>query len=337
MSHQRTIGSIRGTGLVAVLFAALTSAPAAIAQCPDEPVLQNWTGAGSVTCPCFVANEEAAVILDAPASHYPIEIVKIQVGWGSQFGGAPQSLQDSLNIYAGSLPNPGAPQWSVAGPALNDGFINEFDIDPIAGNKVINSGPFTVSLKFLTTNAGDIFAPSVVHDGNGCQAGKNAVNAIPGGWNDACALGVTGDWVIGVVYRRVNCADCPNDVASAANYGLGFPGTAGVPALTSVSPPIVGGTTDIFIGNSRGVGTPTLMFIGFNILVAPGFWGGTLWVQPATTIIFPVPGAGITLSGDIPSDTGLCGLPLFLQILQSDPGAASGFSSSMGLQLNLGS
>jgi hypothetical protein len=45
----------------------------------------------------------------------------------------------------------------------------------------------------------------MIHDGNGCQAGKNVVYAIPGGWYSACALGVTGDWIVYAVYRQVNC------------------------------------------------------------------------------------------------------------------------------------
>lgn len=325
------------TGWIAALLGTMFLAGPVHGQCPEEPELKNWTGAGSVICPCFVAGEEFGVILDAPASHYPIEITKIRVAWGSQFGGAPTSLEDSLNLYAGSLPNPGSPQFSVSGPTLTDGFINEFDITLFPGNRVITSGPFMVTLKFLNSNAGDPFAPSAVHDGNGCQSGKNSVFAIPGGWFNACALGVSGDWVMGVVYERVNCATCPGNVASSSNYGLGFPGTVGIPALTATSPPIVGGTADVFVGNSAGVSAPTLMFIGFNIAVIPGFWGGTLLVQPSTTVIFPVPSAGLNLSGAIPDDVGLCGVPVFLQTLQLDAGASKGFSSSAGLQLNLGS
>ena len=64
---------------------------------------------------------------------------------------------------------------------------------------------FTIALEFLNDNAGNTFAPSVYSDGNGCQAGKNAVFAAPGTWYDACVLGVTGDWVLYAVYRQVNC------------------------------------------------------------------------------------------------------------------------------------
>lgn len=163
--------------------------------------VQNFTGAGTVACPCFIVGEQAGVVLNVPASDYPIEILKIAIGWGSQFGGNPAQLEQAIHLYAGGLPNPGAPQFSLVGPQLVDGVINVFDISAIPGNKIINAGPFSISLEFFNQNAGNIFAPSVVHDGNGCQPGRNLVLAIPGGWADACVLGVTGDWVMYVEYR----------------------------------------------------------------------------------------------------------------------------------------
>jgi hypothetical protein len=186
----------------AVVILALAVVPeSASAQCAEEPPLHNYTGAGAVACPCFVPGEQAGAVLEAPAAHYPLEIVHIGVGWGSQFGGNPAQIEQAIHVYAGSLPNPGSPVFTLVGPQLNDGVINDFDIDPLPGEVTIASGPFTVTLEFFNSNAGDPFAPTVVHDGNGCQWGKNVVYAIPGGWNDACALGVTGDWVFYVIYK----------------------------------------------------------------------------------------------------------------------------------------
>ncbi len=198
---------IRSARLFAfALFACFGTQVPVSAQCPEEAPLRHYTGGGSVACPCFVAGEEAGVVLTAPVGHYPIEILKIRVGWGSVFGGTPAQIENAIHLYSGGLPNPGSPQFSLPGPLLNDGVINEFNIEFLPGNKIINSGPFTVTLDFLNTNSGNPFAPSVVHDGNGCQGGGlNVVKAIPGGWSDACLLGVTGDWVFEVVYRRVNC------------------------------------------------------------------------------------------------------------------------------------
>ena len=41
------------------------------------------------------------------------------------------------------------------GPVLTDGVINEFDLEPLPGEIIIDSGPFTVTLEFLSQNAGD--------------------------------------------------------------------------------------------------------------------------------------------------------------------------------------
>lgn len=206
MSRIFRPGSLpRAAQLAALLLLCSGTTTAGAGTCPEEAPLQNYTGAGTVVCPCFIVGEQAGAVLTAPAAHYPIEILRVGVGWGSQFGGAPQTLEQAINIYGAGLPDPGAPIATLPGPVMTDGFINEFDFEPLPGEITVNSGPFTVTIEFANTNSGDIFAPSVVHDGNGCQPGKNVVFAIPGGWSNACALGVTGDWVFHAVYRQVNC------------------------------------------------------------------------------------------------------------------------------------
>jgi hypothetical protein len=178
---------------------------AAADPCPEEDPLQNYTGGGTVVCPCFAPGEEAGVVLEAPAEHYPIEILRIGIGWGSVYGGTGYTLEQAIHIYDAGLPNPGTPIFTLEGPELYDGAINEFDLEPLPGEIIIDSGPFTPTLEFMNNNAGIPTAPSMVHDGNGCQAGKNVVYAVPGIWYDACVLGVTGDWVVYAVYRQVNC------------------------------------------------------------------------------------------------------------------------------------
>jgi hypothetical protein len=130
-----------------------------------------------------------------------MEILRIGIGWGSIYNANPAQIEQAIHIYPDSLPNPGSAIFTLSGPQLNDGVINEFNIEPLPGEVTVDSGPFTVSLEFLNDSYNNSFASSVVHDGNGCQSGKNVVYAIPGGWYDACALGVTGDWVMYVVYR----------------------------------------------------------------------------------------------------------------------------------------
>ncbi len=137
--------------LIPAIFALALAVSPAMAQgtCPTEPTFQNFTGAGTVACACFVQNEQAGAIFDVPASHYPIEILKVGIGYGSLFGGSPQVLEQAIHIYAAGLPNPGAPIFSLSGPQLTDGVINEFDLEPILGEIIIDSGPFSVTLQFL--------------------------------------------------------------------------------------------------------------------------------------------------------------------------------------------
>ena len=189
-----------------VLAAALVLGPAAaLAECPEQDPLQHYTGSGTVVCPCFAAGEEGGAVFTAPAQHYPIEILRVGIGWGSQYGGTGYTLEQSIHIYGAGLPDPGTPIFSLDGPQLLDGYINEFDLEPLPGEIVIASGAFTVTLEFMNDNAGITSAPSMVHDGNGCQIGKNVVYALPGIWYDACYLGVSGDWIVYVIYREDEC------------------------------------------------------------------------------------------------------------------------------------
>jgi len=184
-----------------LLLAGLCLAPAASAQCPEAPPLRYYTDPATGICPCFVPTEQAGAVFRAPQGDYPLEILRVGIGWGSQLGGQPQSLEEAVHIYADSLPNPGTPIFSLQGPLLTDGFINEFNLEPSPGEITIASGPFTATLEFANQNVGDFFAPSMLYDGNGCTPGRNVIFAVPGGWKSACAEGVPGDWVMYVVYR----------------------------------------------------------------------------------------------------------------------------------------
>jgi hypothetical protein len=200
-TKRRMRSHARASAVALLLVASITTSRDALAQCTEQQ-FQNFTGGGQIACPCFAPNEQAGSVFTLPANQYPIQILKVGVGWGSAFGGTGQSIEEALHVYAGGLPNPGTPIFSLIGPVLNDGFINEFNLTP--GNITIASGPFTVALELLNNSASDIFAPTLVHDGNGCQAGKNVVYQVPGGWTSACALGVSGDWVFYVKYRSLN-------------------------------------------------------------------------------------------------------------------------------------
>ncbi len=191
--------------LTLVFMVSIMPASARAQSCADEPLHKNYNGAGQVTCPCFATGEQAGAIFNVPADHYPIEILRVGVGWGSQGGATPPAFEAAVHIYAGGLPNPGAPIYTLVGPQLTDGVINEYNLEPAPGEITVDSGPFLVALEFATSNSGNFSAASVVHDGDGCQPGMNAIFAVPGGWMDACVAGVTGDWVFTLVYRQTGC------------------------------------------------------------------------------------------------------------------------------------
>ena len=195
-------------GAALLLLAAAGAAPAQ--NCDPEPTVQNFTGGGAAACPCFIYDEEAGAVFPVPAEHFPIEVLRLGIGWGSLFGGNPLQAEQAIHIYNGRLPDPGSPIFRLTGPNLIDGAINEFNIEA-AGHVVVQASPVAATLQFQLPNAGNTYAPTVVHDANGCTGGMNLIKAIPGGWMDACTAGITGDWVFHLIYRRVNCVSGVDD------------------------------------------------------------------------------------------------------------------------------
>lgn len=196
-------------------LAPLALASVASAQCTELGPVQNYVGAGTITCPCFVANEEALTVFTAgsiPAADFPIVITKIGIAWGSQGGGAPATVEDSLVVYTSNPTGGATPAYQYFAPQMTDGFINEFDITTTAPVATINSLPFAVGIRFFNTNDQTVVgpgAPSTVEDGNGCSPGKSKIKAISGlppGFYDFCTLGGSGDWVIFIKYERANCS-----------------------------------------------------------------------------------------------------------------------------------
>lgn len=111
--------------------------------------------------------------------------------WMPDGGGVVRNAQRLTSIFVA---------FSLPGPTLTDGILNLFNLEPLPGAILLGRGPFTVALEIFNQSSGNQCAPSVVDEGNGCRAGQNVVFAS-NQWNDACQLGVTGDWVFEVVYR----------------------------------------------------------------------------------------------------------------------------------------
>lgn len=193
----------RYSSLVAVV--ALSQAAGAIEVTVQNDSLGDGdTGAIQVG---FVSGESAAAWLTSPCAG---TIVAVQVMWLSLTGGTLPSLEDSITIHAqGVFPSPGAALEELIGPVMQDGGINEFrfvDKDQAVPLSIpVQAGQvFVVSFRFTNTPSASN-GPSVVTDIDGCQAiQKNAIFALPGGWLNACVLGMSGDFVIRAVI------ECPN-------------------------------------------------------------------------------------------------------------------------------
>jgi Tol biopolymer transport system component len=128
----------------------------------------------------------------------------------------------------------------------------------------------------------------------------------------------------------------PEPVAASANYGAGYPGTNGIPNLSSSSGPVYGATTTLVIGNSSGAWTPALLAIGFGRASIPTRAGGTLLVDAPHFVVEAIPPPGLSLPFTVPLDPALCGLVVDLQALELDPGASFGISFTPGLEWTFG-
>jgi hypothetical protein len=234
-----------------------------------------------------------------PANHYPIEIMRVGIGWGStgcQFGvPAPDQLENAIVIYNANLASlPAAsPVATLVGPVMQDCGINEFDLAQAGPLPVINNGPVTVTLRFDQAS-NPITGPAPGYDDTGCQTARNVVFAIPGGWQSACTLGVPGDWQVHLVYRSTACngqsfcvgtdADCPCANGGAADTGCEIAqGTGGVKLeMINVVP------------NGDGTGSGELLGTGFPVMSTPA----VIAIRNTSPQIFPpVFGDGILCVG----------------------------------------
>jgi len=207
-NHHYTGKDMRFHTAAAALIAVLLVPGLTVTSLGVEIVVQNDRLVDNSTAAVqagFVAGESAAAWLTSPCDG---NIVAVQILWRSQFGGAGQSIEDSITIFdVGTFPQPGAQLELLEGPVLTDGVLNEFrfldENMTIPLSVPVSTGQtFVVSLRFFNTPG--VFGASVTTDTNGCQAGRNAINASPGGWLNLCSFGASGDFVIRAV------VDCPS-------------------------------------------------------------------------------------------------------------------------------
>lgn len=132
------------------------------------------------------------------------------------------------------------------------------------------------------------------------------------------------------------CANAP----SSSIYGLGKPGSTGIPSLAAVGVPAIPSTAMILRINGALPGASAILFVGLAQLALP-FDKGLLLVNPFLSIALPPIGANGRL--DIPTafgeDPGLCGVHVDMQVMYFDPGAAGPYhtAQSNGLEIVFGS
>jgi len=131
---------------------------------------------------------------------------------------------------------------------------------------------------------------------------------------------------------------CPGVFASWGTYGTGWPGTNGVPAVSASNAPLMGGQLGVQVGNSLGAPTTAYMLLGFSQANLPTPQGGTILVGfiPALVLPLPLGPSGAVLAANIPVDTAFCGVDLYMQFIEIDPGAPGGASFTKGLRLTFG-
>jgi hypothetical protein len=132
-------------------------------------------------------------------------------------------------------------------------------------------------------------------------------------------------------------APCENP-ALWSNYGIGWPGTSGVPGLTASNAPELCQTVTLTIGNSLGLRTLAVLFVGMARAELPTAWGGTLLLVPVFAFPLTLPSGSYEVSVIVPPcDPSLCDTTLDLQVLELDWGATRNVSFTQGLELVLGS
>ncbi|MEM7307325.1 MAG: hypothetical protein AAF682_11675 [Planctomycetota bacterium] len=122
---------------------------------------------------------------------------------------------------------------------------------------------------------------------------------------------------------------CSNE-ALELPYGNGKAGTAGVPTLDSIAPPIPGQMVGLQMKEALPGADPFLL-VGFDRLDVP-FDGGTLLVDPV--LVLPLstsvaPDGTLTLEWLAGPDPSQCGVAVSYQVMFLDPGAGGALNLAM--------
>ncbi len=145
----------------------------------------------------------------------------------------------------------------------------------------------------------------------------------------------------GVTYDAFSLTVACPGVPVRQNYGAGFPGTTGIPNLAFDADPIVGATPNLVADNSSGLATVGCLLVGTapaSLFFAPLMAEFAVDpFDPSTFMLeFGIPGAGLVFPVPIALDQSLCGVSVYLQLIQYDMGAASCYAFTPGLEIVIG-
>lgn len=208
---------------------------------------------------------------------------------------------------------------------------------------------FTSSASNLVPSDTNSFQDIFVHDRSTGLTERVSVDASGAECNyggDYAAISADGEVVAFYSWATNLVAGDTNNAADVfvrdrcdaywSNYGAGFPGTNGIPSLTSQTDPVLGTTVTLDLTNSAGTSTIGVVLFGIQRAQIPSGRGGDLLVVPSAAVLFNVPATGLSYSGYVPDDETLCGLKVDAQAIEIDPGAAMEISFTAGLELVLG-
>lgn len=284
---------------------------------------------GQIACQAgFVANEIGASVYTVPAGDGLVQLLGVDffVCDGSGLGFA-QARPMQVVVYGSGGPNPGAALYTSPTLSGVPGFLNSWDTT--SANLRFQPGQtFTVGVRLLNGTLFQNFS-TLATDSDGCQSSKSLIFAVPGGWTDACVLGVSGDMIV----RAKVLTKGPKQ------YGAGLAGAAGVPNIGSNGTWYYGSTSFAVTCSSIAAFAPGALAASPSPASLPLF-GGTILIDIGPAVLYPQlsSGAGTTnkLFG-LPGSPALAGLHVYFQHGFMDGAAVQGFSLSAGLDLEISS
>ena len=208
----------------------------------------------------------------------------------------------------------------------------------VTGLDVVLLDQVTISSSALPSGA--TMSPTLPATGNPVVATFNWVPTDVGVYS--VLFTVTDTALLQSVCNVTITVTCPTP-AAYSNYGVGSAGTLGVPSITLTGPPVLGSSVDLLVSNSWGASNVTCILVGSApaALTYPSV-PATILVDPAAPSTqmfdFLLPPSGLVAPFDLPSIGSLCGVTLYLQAIQYDPGSgAFPYAFTQGLAMTLGS